>query len=58
MHQLLFTESGHGKSPCDGVGGNIKTQVEEVMLRNHGEKEVIQIESVRDIKNSSKPKPD
>ena len=48
--RLLFTESGHGKSPCDGVGGNIKTQVEEVMLRNHGEKEVIQIESVEDIK--------
>ena len=48
--RLLFTESGHGKSPCDGVGGNIKTQVEEVMLRNHGEHEVIQIKSVEDVK--------
>ena len=35
--RLLFTESGHGKSPCDGVGGNIKKQVEEVLLRNYGE---------------------
>ena len=45
----------------DGVGGNIKTQVEELMLRNHVEKEVIQIESVEEIKNkknSLKPKPD
>ena len=33
----------------DGVGGNIKTQVEELMLRNHVEKEVIQIESVEEI---------
>ena len=28
--RLLFTESGHGKSACDGVGANIKTQVEEM----------------------------
>ena len=22
--RILFTEAGHGKSTCDGVGGNVK----------------------------------
>ena len=35
--RLLFTEAGHGKSPCDGVGGNIKTQVEAVAMNIFGE---------------------
>ena len=25
--RLLFTEAGHGKSPCDGVGGNTKNPI-------------------------------
>ena len=49
--RLLFTESGHGKSPCDGVGGNIKIQVEEIMLQNYGENDMRQIHCVKDVKN-------
>ena len=30
--RLIFTESGHEKSLCDVVGGNIKRKVEEVLL--------------------------
>ena len=42
--RLLFTEAGHGKSPCDGVGGNIKTQVE------NANKEVESIHTAEDVK--------
>ena len=49
--RLLFTESGHGKSPCDGVGGNIKTQVEEALLKRHGEKNLKPIHSAEDVKD-------
>ena len=48
--RLLFTEAGHGKSPCDGVGGNIKTQVESAMLAMFGDKETNSIHSVQDVK--------
>ena len=48
--RLLFTESGHGKSPCDGVGGNIKTQVEAAMLASFGQGLVEPIHSVQDVK--------
>ena len=48
--RLIFTEAGHGKSPCDGVGGNIKTQVESAMLNDFGKKEVEVIHSVKDVK--------
>ena len=48
--RLLFTEAGHGKSPCDGVGGNIKTQVEAAMLNNFGQNEIEAIHSVKDVK--------
>ena len=46
----MFTESGHGKSACDGVVGNIKTQVEEVVLQKYGENDITEIHSVKDIK--------
>ena len=45
--RLLFTESGHGKSPCDGVGGNIKTEVENALLKSHGEKDLRTIHSAK-----------
>ena len=48
--RLLFTECGHGKSPCDGVGGNIKTEVENALLRRHGEKDLRTIHSAEDVK--------
>ena len=47
--RLLFTESGHGKSPCDGVGGNIKTQVEAALLNIHGNNEIESIHSAQDV---------
>ena len=40
--RLLFTESGHGKSPCDGVGGNIKTEVENALLTKDMEKKIFE----------------
>ena len=46
----LYTEAGHGKSPCDGVGGNVKTEVEAALQNEYGNKEVTQIESAEDIK--------
>ena len=49
--RLIFTECGHGKSPCDGVGGNIKTQVESALLKRHGEKEMRSIHSAEDVKD-------
>ena len=48
--RLLFTEAGHGKSPCDGVGGNIKTQVEAAMLASFGQGLLEPIHSVQDVK--------
>lgn len=48
--RLLFTEAGHGKSPCDGVGGNIKTQVENAMLNDFGRQEIESVHSVEDVK--------
>ena len=54
--RLLFTEAGHGKSPCDGVGGNIKTQVESVMLESFGKDRVETIHSVEDVAKVIKEK--
>ena len=48
--RLLFTEAGHGKSPCDGVGGNMKTQVEDVMLTKFGDGDVEPIHSAENVK--------
>ena len=47
----IFTECGHGKSPCDGVGGNIKTQVGSALLKRHGEKDMRSIHSAEDVKD-------
>ena len=47
--RLLFTEAGHGKSPCDGVGGNIKTQVENALLNIHGNNEIETVHSAEDV---------
>ena len=47
--RLLFTEAGHGKSPCDGVGGNTKTQFEAIALDIHGNKEALAIHSADDV---------
>ena len=52
----LYTEAGHGKSACDGVGGNIKTQVEAALQNDFGQQEVTQIESAEDIKKLIKEK--
>ena len=46
---LLFTEAGHGKSPCDGVGGNTKTQFEAIALDIHGNKEALSIHNADDV---------
>ena len=54
--RLLFTEAGHGKSPCDGVGGNIKTQVEAVALNIFGEYELDTIYSADDVARLIKEK--
>lgn len=47
--RLLFTEAGHGKSPCDGVGGNTKTQFEAIALDIHGNKEALSIHNADDV---------
>jgi hypothetical protein len=47
--RLLFTEAGHGKSPCDGIGGNIKTQVENALLNIHGNNEIETVHSAEDV---------
>ena len=52
----LYTEAGHGKSACNGVGGNMKTQVEAALQNDFGKQEVTQIESAEDIKNLIKEK--
>ena len=49
--RLIFTECGHGKSPCDGVGGNINTQVENALLKRHGEKDMRPIHCAEDVKD-------
>ena len=54
--RLLFIEAGHGKSPCDGVGGNIKTQVEAVALNIFGEHELDTIHSAHDVARLIKEK--
>ena len=54
--RLLFTEAGHGKSPCDGVGGNTKTQVENVAMDIHGNKEILAIHSADDVAKLIKEK--
>ena len=54
--RLLFTEAGHGKSPCDGVGGNIKTQVEAVAMNIFGENELDTIHSADDVARLIKEK--
>ena len=43
---------GHGKSPCDGVGGNIKTQVENAMMNDLGNIEVESIHTAKDVKKN------
>ena len=52
----MFTEAGHGKSPCDGVGGNTKTQFEAVALDLHGNKEVLAIHHAEDVAKVLKEK--
>ena len=47
--RLIFTEAGHGKSPCDGVGGNVKTQVEAIALEAFGNSENLTIHSAEDV---------
>ena len=54
--RLTFTEAGHGKSPYDGVGGNIKTQVEAAMLNNFGQNAIEAIHSVADVKKHIREK--
>ena len=54
--RLLFTEAGHGKSACDGVGGNVKTQVEAVALAVHGSSEMLTIHSADDVAKVIKEK--
>ena len=54
--RLIFTEAGHGKSPCDGIGGNIKTQVEAAMLNNFGQNAIEAIHTVADVKKLIKDK--
>ena len=36
---------------CDGVGGNIKTQVENALLKCHGEKDMRPIHCAEDVKD-------
>ena len=47
--RLLFSEAGHGKSPCDGVGGNTKTQLEAIAMDIHGSKEALAIHNADDV---------
>ena len=54
--RLLYTEAGHGKSACDGVGGNVKTQVEAVALPVHGNSEMLTIHSADDVAKVIKDK--
>ena len=47
---LHASKAGHSKSVCEGVGGNIKTEVKAVALAVHGTSENITIHSVDDVK--------
>ena len=47
--RILFTEAGHGKSPCDGVGGNVKTELENVAMDIHGKQEIFTINKAEDV---------
>ena len=49
--RLLYTEAGHGKSPCDGVGGNLKTEVENAVLAKIADSEPVSLHTAEDIKN-------
>ena len=43
----IYTEAGHGKSSCDGVGGNIKTLIKDLTVFNTS----MVISTANDIKN-------
>ena len=45
--EWIFTEAGHGKSCCDGVGGNIKTLIRDLTVFNTS----MVISSASDIKD-------
>ena len=45
--EWIFTEAGHGKSCCDGVGGNIKTLIKDLTVFNTS----MVISSASDIKD-------
>ena len=47
---LNASKAGHIKSVCDGVGGNVKTEVKAVALAVHGTSENITIHSADDVK--------
>ena len=47
--RLLFTEAGHGKSPCDDVGGKIKAHVKDILLNIDENHELETIHSVEDV---------
>ena len=46
---VLVKEAGHGKSPCDGVGGNVKTELENVAMDIHGKQEIFTINKAEDV---------
>ena len=46
---VLVKEAGHGKSPCDGVGGNVKTELENVAMDIHGNQEIFTINKAEDV---------
>ena len=47
--RILFTEAGHGKSPCDGVGGNVKTELENIAMYIHENQEIFTINKAEDV---------
>ena len=47
---LHGSKAGHSKSVCDGVGGNVKTEVKAVALAVHGTSENITIHSADHVK--------
>ena len=48
------SKAGHSKSVCDGVGGNVKSEVKAVALAVHRTTEKITIHSADDVKNTDK----
>ena len=52
------SKAGHSKSVCDGVGGNVKTEVKAVALAVHGTSGNITIHFADDVKkvNTDKKK--